>query len=77
MNKIYAKQVLHLSLNIGHYRKVKGLTQEELAERVGISRQHLGKIEAPNMMIVPSMERLFEIADVLEVTPAKLLEIRE
>ena len=41
---------------ISYFRKRKGLTQEEVAERVGISRQHLGSIEAPNMVRALSLE---------------------
>ena len=36
-----------LGCAIAYYRKRRGLTQEELAERIGISRQHMGGIEAP------------------------------
>lgn len=38
-----------LGLNIAYYRKLKGLTQLELAEKVNISRTHMSNIEAPNM----------------------------
>ena len=41
---------IELGYNIAYYRKHAGLTQEQLAERVGISRQHLGAIEAPNLV---------------------------
>ena len=30
-------------------RNIKGMTQEELAEKLNISREHLGRIEAGNM----------------------------
>ncbi len=51
-----------------------GLTQEQLAERVGISRQHMGAIEAPNMIRAISMDVLFNIAAVLEMEPYLLLK---
>ena len=47
---------IELGYNIAYYRKHAGLTQEQLAERVGISRQHLGAIEAPNLVRPISLE---------------------
>ncbi|MGN1432978.1 MAG: helix-turn-helix domain-containing protein, partial [Ruminococcus sp.] len=38
---------VELGLNISYYRKRKGITQEKLAEMIGISRSHLSAIEAP------------------------------
>lgn len=58
------------------YRKMKGLTQMELSEKIGVSRTHMSNIEAPNMDISLSFETLFNIADVLEVEPYRFLEVR-
>ena len=55
-------------------RKQKGLTQEQVAERIGISRQHMGAIEAPNMVRAISLDVLFNIASVLEIEPFVLLK---
>ncbi len=63
-----------LGYAISYYRKRKGLTQEQLAERIGISRQHMGAIEAPNMIRAISMDVLFNIASVLEIEPYILLK---
>lgn len=71
------KKFIELGYNIAYYRKHAGLTQEQLAERVGVSRQHMGAIEAPNLCRPISMDLLFNIAAVLEVDPAKLLIFRE
>ena len=59
---------------IGYYRKRKGLSQEQLAEELGISRQHLASIEAPNMDRGLSLDLLFNIATVLEIEPYLLLK---
>lgn len=59
---------------IGYYRKRKGLSQEQLAEKLGISRQHLASIEAPNMNRGLSLELLLNIATVLEIEPYLLLK---
>ena len=71
------EKYLELGLNIAFYRKRCGLTQEALAERVGISRSHLSAIEAPNLLRPFSLELLLELADALHISPSKLLEFRE
>lgn len=61
-----------IGLNIAYYRKLKGLTQLQLAESVNISRTHMSNIEAPNMLTPISLEVIFNIADALEI-PVELL----
>ena len=67
---------VELGLNIAFYRKHAGLTQEELAERAGISRSHLSAIEAPNVVRPFSLEILFNIATALGIKASSLLEFR-
>ena len=71
------QKFIEIGYNIAYYRKHAGLTQEQLAERVGISRQHIGAIEAPNLSRPISLDLLFNIAAVLDIEPAKLLTFRE
>ena len=63
-----------LGCAIAYYRKRQGITQEQLAERVGISRQHMGAIEAPNMVRAISLDVLFNIATSLGIEPYILLK---
>ena len=63
-----------LGYAIAYYRKRRGLSQDRLAELVGISRQHMGAVEAPNMNRGISLELLFNIAAVLEIEPYMLLK---
>ena len=63
-----------LGYAIAYYRKRKGLTQEQVAERIGISRQHMGAIEAPNMVRALSLEVVYNIAAVLEIEPYMLFK---
>ena len=63
-----------LGCAIAYYRKRKQLTQEQVADRIGISRQHMGAIEAPNMIRAISLEVVFNIATVLEIEPYILLK---
>lgn len=73
MNQQRKQEYKMIGLNIAYYRKLKGLTQLQLAESVNISRTHMSNIEAPNMPTSISLETLFEIADVLEIPVANLL----
>lgn len=66
----------YLFYAIGYYRKKKGLTQEQMAEQLGTSRQHIASIEAPGMDRGLSLELLFNIATVLEIEPYLLLKFR-
>ena len=63
-----------IGLNISYYRKLKGITQLQLAEQINISRTHMSNIEAPNIPTSISLDTLFDIADSLEVPVANLLD---
>lgn len=67
---------LQLGLNIAYYRKLRGMNQENLAEKVGISRTHISNIEAPRMEKSLSLDVLLDIADALQVSVSKLFEMR-
>lgn len=76
-NPSHSEQYKQIGLNIAFYRKLKGITQMQLAERIGISRTHMSNIEAPHMEKTMSLEVLLSIADVLEIEAYKLLMMRE
>ena len=76
MNEHHSENYMLLGLNIAFYRKKKGLTQEALAELVGVSRTHLSNIEATRMEKSLSLGVLFDIAAVLGVEVGKLFEMR-
>ena len=65
-----------IGLNIAYYRKLKGLTQLQLAELAGISRTHMSNIEAPNMPTSISLDTLMDLADVLEIPVSTLLTFK-
>lgn len=56
-----------MECKIKEIRKLRGMTQEELAERVQCSRTHLSNLENGKIKH-PSYESLKKIADVLDVT---------
>lgn len=66
-----------LGLTIAYYRKLRGLTQAELAESTNLSRTHISNIEAPNGKTSISLNKLFDIADVLEVPVKDLFDFRD
>ena len=70
-------QFKQLGLTIAYYRRLKGFTQGTLAEAVKLSRTHISNLEAPNMPTSISLEKLFDIADALEVPVHKLLDFRD
>ena len=64
---------IQLGISIAALRKMRGLSQEALAEKAGMSRSHLSAIEAPNIIRPFSLEVLFNIARALDVEPGDLL----
>lgn len=68
---------IQIGLNVAYFRKMRGYSQEELAELVDISRSYISAIEAPNIVQNVSLEVLFRLAKALEIEPYQLLEFRE
>ena len=66
-------RLIELGLMIASLRKMKGMSQEKLAEKAKISRSHLSSIEAPNIVRPFSIEVLYNIADALDVRAGDLL----
>ena len=65
-----------IGLNIARYRKLRKLTQQQLADKVKINRSFLGHIEAPNMVVSFSIHTLLDISRALEIEPEFLFEFR-
>ncbi len=64
---------IQLGIAISTLRRIRGLSQEKLAEKAGISRSLLSNIEAPNIAYGFSLNVFYNIADALGVTPEKLI----
>lgn len=64
---------IQLGIVIASLRKIRGLSQEKLADKAEISRALLSVIEAPNAAHNFTMEVFFNIADALEIAPVDLL----
>jgi len=74
MDKKHQEKLRKLGLMIAYYRKLKGMTQIALAEKVDISRTHISNIEAPNGTTSVSLDTLFDIADALEIPVKDLFD---
>lgn len=57
--------------NIRYYRKQKKLTQKELADKMGLSKNYICQIELGNK--APSLKSFKKIVDALEVSADLLL----
>lgn len=63
---------MKLQENLMRLRKQKGLSQEELAYQLGVSRQAVSKWESGTS--IPELERLIELADLFDVTLDELVK---
>ena len=70
------RQFAQLGLTVAYYRKLKGITQAELAEAVNLSRTHISNLVAPLMPTSISLEKLFDISEVLGVPIQNLFDFR-
>lgn len=64
---------IQLGIAISTLRRMRGLSQDKLAEKAGISRSLLSVIEAPGIAKSFSLEVFYDIADALDVDPADLI----
>ncbi|MBU6419837.1 MAG: helix-turn-helix domain-containing protein [Proteobacteria bacterium] len=61
--------------NFARLRKARGLTQEEVEARSGVSQQYLSSLERGRRN--PTVITLYELARVLDVTVADLVQTDE
>ncbi|CAH0535836.1 hypothetical protein [Oscillospiraceae bacterium] len=74
MKDKHYKDYIQIGLNIMRYRKEQGLTQEQLAEMAGYTRNHLQRVETAACK--PTVGLLLDVAEALGVPLDRLLEIR-
>ena len=63
-----------LGLKIAYYRKKAGYTQEVFAEKINKSVNFLAQVEGTSTIRGVSLETLFKMASVLQISASKLLE---
>ncbi|MFI3312497.1 MAG: helix-turn-helix transcriptional regulator [Eubacteriales bacterium] len=71
---LFDSRCVEIGLRIAYYRKKKGTTQEQLAEKVDISTGYLSQVETPSVAQPVSLKMLFAFADIFEVPVGKLME---
>ena len=64
---------IQLGIAISTLRRIRGLSQENLAEKANISRSQLSSIEAPGLAHNFTIEVLLNISKALEGDPAELI----
>ncbi len=70
----FEQEYKKIGLKIAYYRKLEGLTQEQLAERLGVATSYIGQIEAAGMYKPISLTTLLRISKALDTPPYKFLE---
>ena len=73
LKEIHLDKYKQLGLKIADYRKLKGYSQESLADALQKSPIFIAQVEAPNMDRAISLDTLFDIADLLDVPAYKFL----
>lgn len=73
MIQSFADDYVNIGLKVSYFRKRAGLTQEQLADKMGVATSFIGQIEAPNIVKSISLDTLFRIAKALDVPPYKFL----
>ena len=68
-------KLIKLGQNIQKARKLKNLSQNELADLLNISREHLAKIETAKRRI--SLKLLFSLCDSLNITEQELFDFKK
>lgn len=64
----------YLGLNIAYYRKIRNMSQNQLAEKINISRTHMSRIETAECAV--SLDVIFEICRILEIEAKQLFDFR-
>lgn len=66
-----------ISYNIKKYRKIKKLTQAELAYRSKYTHEYIRRVEATKSKKYFSIDTICNIADALEISVSKLFDEKE
>jgi transcriptional regulator with XRE-family HTH domain len=75
INKYEINIYEQIAKNIKKYRNEAGITQADLAERVGVSHEFIRRLESPKGVKSFSIDTIWKISLVLSIDPGKLFEI--
>jgi len=63
---------MNIADRVQHLRKIAGLSQEELADKIGVSRQSVSKWESEQS--IPDLDKIIILSDIFDVTTDYLLK---
>ena len=75
MNKYEINRYEQIARNIKKYRKEAGITQAELAERVGVSHEFIRRNESQKGKKSFSVDTVWKISVALDINPGLLFDI--
>ena len=62
----YKMNLIKIGLKISYYRKLQGMTQEELAQKLSVSAKAVSKweqkINSPDITLLPEIANIFNIS---------------
>ncbi len=73
MHDEFAQNYTMIGLKVAYYRKLKGMTQEQLACKMNVATSFIGQIEARRIYKPISLDTLFRIAKALDTEPYRFL----
>jgi transcriptional regulator with XRE-family HTH domain len=75
INKYEINIYEQIARNIKKYRKEAGITQAELAEKIGVSHEFIRRNESKKGKKSFSVDTIWKISIALDIQPGKLFEI--
>lgn len=73
----YQAEIKYIGARISYFRKLKGMTQAELAEKVHINKNYLSQIESGSADKVISLPLLIEMSKALDIELSLLVDLND
>jgi len=72
-----SKELQYIGMRIQYFRKMRNLTQAQLAEKVSINKNYLSQIESGSTSKAISLPLLIQISKALDVELSILVELKD
>lgn len=72
-----SKELQYIGMRIQYFRKMRNLTQAQLAEKVNINKNYLSQIESGSTSKAISLPLLIQISKALDVELSILVELKD
>ena len=73
----YNTEIKYIGLRISYFRKLQGMTQAELAEKVHINKNYLSHIESGSANKVISLPLLINLSKALDIELSVLVDLND